>query len=73
MRTARSSCDVSGEPKSEVSASPEREPNVPAVMPARQVELRPPVITLSMAPLPPTTPPKAALIPPLPGRAPPSI
>jgi hypothetical protein len=64
----------SGELKSEVSAAPETSSNLLGVLPRHLADLRAPaVLPVKLVPLPSQTPLTAALIPPVPGRAPPSI
>ena len=65
--------DFSGEPKAEASARPETDPNVLGIVPGHLADLRTPVLPVAFVPLPPQSALKTTLIPPVPGRAPPSI
>lgn len=64
-------CDLSGEPTSVVSVQRETDSGSPGAMLVRPLDVRIPVVALSIVPLPLTTPLKSAPLPPAPGRAPP--
>jgi hypothetical protein len=64
--------DFSGELTAEVSASLETDPNVLGMVPGHLVDPRSPVLPVAFVPLPPQSALKRNLVPPVPGRAPPS-
>ena len=65
--------DFSGEPESDAWARSDTHPIVSAILSKRLADLRTPVLPGASVPLPPHMPLPAALIPPVPGRAPPSL
>jgi hypothetical protein len=65
--------DFSGEPKADTSAGPEGAPNALGIIAGRLAGLGTPVLPVAIVPLPPQTALRSAVIPPVRGRAPPSI
>ena len=65
--------DFSGELQTDGAAGPETNPNVLGIVLEHPAAARIPVLPVSIVPLPPQPALQTALIPPVPGRAPPSI